>query len=95
MTRRDLIAHETWLAATCRREAKSRRSKSSLPADELERRAQFILGPGWEDAGWAIGWLGGRCMTDHNLCQPIKPDWRTVVVPPQKKEQTDGRPSSH
>jgi len=39
MTRRDLIAHETWLAATYRREAKSRRSKNPLLADELERWA--------------------------------------------------------
>jgi hypothetical protein len=36
MTRRDLISHETWLAATYRREAKSRRSKNPALADELD-----------------------------------------------------------
>jgi hypothetical protein len=36
MTRRDLIAHESWLAATYRREARSRRTKYPALADELE-----------------------------------------------------------
>jgi hypothetical protein len=43
MTRRDLIAHETWLAATYRREAKSRRSKTPALAEELEIWARASL----------------------------------------------------
>lgn len=53
MTRRDLIAHEQFVAATYRREAKSRRSKNPALAAQLEawadastRRAESMrVGP--------------------------------------------------
>lgn len=40
MTRRDLIANEQHIAATYRREAKSRRSKYPVLADQLDTWAE-------------------------------------------------------